>query len=77
MTLWAVFCTIAVTFGLAGSALTIVTVWLAVIIRAFIRERYVSGCLLSAWLLYAIFIFALFLPFLSAPMTDLRPTSTL
>ena len=40
MTLWAVFCSIAVIFGLPGIVLTILAVWLAVIIRAFIRKQY-------------------------------------
>jgi hypothetical protein len=40
MTLWAVFCSIAIAFGLPGVVLTILAVWLAVIIRAFIRKKY-------------------------------------
>ena len=55
MTLWAVFCTIAATFGLGwGIMLAVLAVWLAVIIRAFIRKQYVSGCVQS--LLFLLFL---------------------
>ena len=69
MTLWAVFCTIAVTLGLARgivlAVLAVLAVWLVAIIRAFIRKRYVSACVQSLLLLI---VYEFFLPTLSDVM---------